>query len=133
MLSVEKPGTPAEILEHHGTKGMKWGVRKSSREFAGRFPTSAARTREIHRARTSVGKSRKKMETAAGGNTAKYNKARRAYLNNPDRATAQRMTRGEKVVAGLLYTMAPIPLVPLATAGVVGTTYVKRRRREKGK
>lgn len=24
----EKPGTPGEILEHHGIKGMRWGVRK---------------------------------------------------------------------------------------------------------
>lgn len=27
MISVEKPGSPAEILEHFGTKGMRWGVR----------------------------------------------------------------------------------------------------------
>lgn len=26
-VSVEKPGTPAELV-HHGIKGMKWGVRK---------------------------------------------------------------------------------------------------------
>ena len=28
MISVEKPGSPAEIVEHHGIKGMQWGVRK---------------------------------------------------------------------------------------------------------
>jgi hypothetical protein len=27
IVSVEKPGTPAELV-HHGVKGMKWGVRK---------------------------------------------------------------------------------------------------------
>lgn len=31
----EKPGTPGDILEHHGTKGMRWGVRKAE-ETAGR-------------------------------------------------------------------------------------------------
>lgn len=29
MISVEKPGSPSEILEHHGIKGQKWGVRKA--------------------------------------------------------------------------------------------------------
>lgn len=29
MISVEKPGSPSEILEHAGVKGMKWGVRKA--------------------------------------------------------------------------------------------------------
>jgi hypothetical protein len=29
MISVEKPGSPEEILEHFGRKGMKWGVRKA--------------------------------------------------------------------------------------------------------
>lgn len=29
MISVEKPGSPAEVLEHHGVKGQKWGVRKN--------------------------------------------------------------------------------------------------------
>jgi hypothetical protein len=27
-ISVEKPGSPEDILEHFGAKGMKWGVRK---------------------------------------------------------------------------------------------------------
>jgi hypothetical protein len=29
MISVEKPGSPSEILEHVGVKGMKWGVQKA--------------------------------------------------------------------------------------------------------
>lgn len=28
LVSTEKPGSPAEVLEHFGTKGMHWGVRK---------------------------------------------------------------------------------------------------------
>jgi hypothetical protein len=27
MISVEKPGTPSELV-HHGVKGQKWGVRR---------------------------------------------------------------------------------------------------------
>lgn len=34
MLSVEKPGTPAELV-HHGVKGMKWGVRNKSASSGG--------------------------------------------------------------------------------------------------
>lgn len=32
----KKPGTPGDILEHHGTKGMRWGVRKEEETGAGR-------------------------------------------------------------------------------------------------
>lgn len=30
-VSIEKPGTPEELVEltHHGVKGMRWGVRKA--------------------------------------------------------------------------------------------------------
>jgi hypothetical protein len=45
MISVEKPGSPSEILEHVGVKGMKWGVRKAvdtaiGTKTAGRKPSS---------------------------------------------------------------------------------------------
>jgi hypothetical protein len=32
-----KPGSPGDILEHHGVKGMRWGVRKQE-DLAGRDP-----------------------------------------------------------------------------------------------
>ena len=35
MISVEKPGSPAEMLEHFGVKGQKWGVRKAVVKVAG--------------------------------------------------------------------------------------------------
>ena len=45
MLSVEKPGTPEDLV-HFGTKGMKWGVRKqasSAGRTAGRGAKSVGR------------------------------------------------------------------------------------------
>jgi hypothetical protein len=35
MISIEKPGTPEEIL-HFGTKGMRWGVRNDRTSSGGR-------------------------------------------------------------------------------------------------
>ena len=26
MITLEKPGSPEEVLEHHGVLGLKWGV-----------------------------------------------------------------------------------------------------------
>ena len=48
MVSVEKPGTPAEVLEHHGVKGQKWGVR---RKFNRANPTSHDKAKAIRVAR----------------------------------------------------------------------------------
>ena len=29
MIPTEKPGSPEEVLEHHGIKGQKWGIRRN--------------------------------------------------------------------------------------------------------
>lgn len=49
QVSVEKPGSPAEVLEHFGTKGMRWGVRKAvdksiGTKTAGPKPSKPAKT-----------------------------------------------------------------------------------------
>lgn len=43
-VSVEKPGSPTDILEHHGKKGMKWGVRNA---YVQSVRTRAARQRRV--------------------------------------------------------------------------------------
>jgi hypothetical protein len=130
MLPVEKPGSPAEVLEHHGTKGMKWGVTRSSRAFATKHPTNRSRAKEIHRARARQQLALTKIGTEENkGNRINMKKA---YLNNPDRATALRMTRGEKVVAGLVAgILIPTGIGPPAVAIGLGARVAVRRHIEK--
>lgn len=191
MISVEKPGSPSEILEHAGVKGMKWGVRRqaarsagreaayrrhkeglvggegprraaraarkegraagkaaakeyrqtarearaarpptrgiapgrSSREFAARFPTSASRTQEIHRAR--VQEQAMRLRAASETNPAKREKLVKEWRDSPDRAIALRTTRGEKVALGVLAGVLAVPSFGAtagALAGYSGTT-----------
>lgn len=116
MISTEKPGTPAELV-HFGTKGMKWGVRKTqgTREFHSKFTTPEARAKEIHRARAQVSVSKAKGEKPS----------------NYDAATALRFTRGEKYVATALHTLAPTFIVPAAVNATVAYKVGKRRAIQK--
>ena len=132
MLSVEKPGSPAEILEHHGTKGMKWGVRSKSSKptsFRKKFPTSGERTVEIHRARASTARAERRIYEQP--NKAKRDKLYASYLKNPDRATALRMTRGEKAVMAIIAVGIPGPGTG-AVVGYTGTTLAIRKASERG-
>jgi hypothetical protein len=149
VISVEKPGSPSEILEHAGVKGMKWGVRneskrtgsrpskpltkgiapsRSSREFAAKFPTSASRSHEIRRAR--VQSQAQFLKAASETNPAKRDKLIRQWRDSPDRAVALRTTRGEKVVLGVLAGALAVPTLgtaPAALAGYAGTTAAIRK------
>jgi hypothetical protein len=126
MFTEAKP--PLEELAHFGTKGMKWGVHKThgTHEFNKKFNTPEKRATEIHRARASVAKSKAKAEKAKGTPQAK--KLKDAHLKNPDRATALRITKGEKAVRALLYAFVPVPVVP---AAVAANTVVRVGRRRK--
>ncbi len=100
MITEEKPGSPGEMLAHFGVLGMKWGITRSkgTKEFKAKFTTPQARAGEIQRARGVVAKQ----------------KAQGKIAGELDRATALRMTRGEKYIAGALHALVPLPVVPLA-------------------
>ena len=54
-VSVEKPGSPEEVLAHFGKKGMKWGVRNASKSDAALKPTTAKSTKTSSTASASRG------------------------------------------------------------------------------
>jgi hypothetical protein len=136
MIVAEKPGSPGEVLEHFGTKGMKWGVRKAdtraavarrNASFQKKNPTSRQKADTIRLARaTSNVKYEKATRLAA--TKAERKAAKLAYQKDPQRAIALRTTRGEKVVLGLLAAtgVATIPI-----AAVVGGQYAYRKHVEK--
>ena len=127
MIPTEKPGTPEE-LAHYGVKGMKWGVRRQTRrqanaDFKKKFSTAEARRTEIMRARASVARDKANVDFAP--TLAARKAANQVYLNNPDRATALRLTRGEKVVTAILAGAVPPATIPIAV-GVAARSQVRR-------
>ena len=66
------------------------------------------------------------------GSKGNRKKAKLIYLKDPDRATALRITRGEKVVLGILAGVtAPTVIVPAAIGVGVGAQYLQRKHIEK--
>lgn len=120
-VSVEKPGSPEDVLEHFGKKGMKWGHRKAK-------ITSA----DIIGAR--VRSSQQQFKALAEKDPKKRANLQKAYLKNPDRATALRMTKGEKVTLGLIAGIFAVPTAGIVPAGIgigVGVQRLQRRSAEK--
>ena len=127
--------TPAEALEHYGVKGMKWGRRKAkptTSEIRDARALTAGRAREIQR-----GVDRLNLAVAKSPNSKETKKAAKDlaqmqadYLKNPDRATAWRMTKGEKLANALLAVAAP-GVGTVAVAGVVTARVVRRKAIER--
>lgn len=142
MISTEKPGTPQDLaLEHHGVLGMRWGHRKegssqigrraanrkAKESFVRKNPTSDRQAKAIRVARAKTQLDYAKLANQPRGTSkAKKQSLKKVYLNNPDRATALRMTRGEKVVLGIL--AVGVPGVGTASVAAVAGTQVAVRR-----
>jgi len=102
-------------LKHYGKKGMKWGKRNARPASAGPSGREkrAARNAEITEARDrqrmrGVELERQAFKTySANGRAAaeaavrKYDKMAEDLVNNPDAATAAKMTSGEKIANGI--------------------------------
>lgn len=114
MLHEEKPPLDDALLIHYGVSGMRWGIRKHYTGGQIRVARrSATRTRmAVQDAKAKVRAGEASKETLA--------QAKLAHLNNPDRATAARITRGEMAVSAILLT-------PATTMGLITGSQVKSR------
>lgn len=103
MIENEKDKPSLDELMHYGVKGMRWGHRKSgisSADIKDARARTAVRVREVNKAHTAIYKTKNDKDEKKAVQT--YDKKRMEYLKNPDRATAQRLTTGEKFAIGLL-------------------------------
>jgi hypothetical protein len=162
LVSVEKPGSPAETLVHFGKKGMKWGVRntpksgggggggrsrkparaprqgvalgRSSREFRAQHPGAKVQARAIRGARKESYAREKAIRKMAKKDSVEAARMQRDHLNHPGTAVALRTTRGEKVAFGLLAGLGPYAAgASLGTgAGMAGERRFIERKQRKG-
>ena len=116
-------------LAHHGVLGMKWGQRQSA---TGSQIKSA---RKRLKAKTTAYRAESKKLDSMASESAKrksfedkLKKNHQAYLKDPDRVIAARMTRGEKFAAILMSPGGPAGALPAAT--VIAATSAASRRIE---
>ena len=132
----EKPSLEELALQHFGVKGMKWGVVKAKTGIG-----SAPSGKTIRKARKSVNRQERKLMGQQIRQLGTFNKQKRAerkkniatmktnLLHDPDRATAARITRGEKAALLLLGVANPVTGT-LSVATTLGAATIKRKRIE---
>jgi hypothetical protein len=128
----------AEVLAHHGVKGMHWGERKkkpTKSEIFDARDRQTARIMNLQRGHFDVNVAEANHRPAdLKKATAKLKKASDNFDTSEDRLTAIRMTRGEKATALIL--AGPVGLVLIGANKVVEKQVAKsidRRRMEVGK
>lgn len=120
----EIKGAISETLEHQGVKGMRWGTNKGKSSAPSGDAVRAARVR-VSNSSLKVKAAKRSANAAVRPETkAKRKKIhgdlKMAHLKNPDRITANRITKGDVAIAGLLTAATGGIAAPAFTAaGVV--------------
>lgn len=117
-------------LAHYGVKGMKWGHRRkyTSQDIRDARIRNNSRVNMLARAaeefnfQTSLNPNSKKTKAALRD----FKTIEADFLKNPDRATALRMTTGEKAALAVLAVGVPGPGTGIAIS--TSTTRVLARR-----
>lgn len=114
-------------LMHHGVKGMKWGVRKDKPSSSDITLARAKQNSRAAAANKAFAKSVTSRDKATRTQAKKdHQQLNQVFLDHPDRVTALRMTRGEKIVLGLI--AVGIPGVGTAAAGGAAGASVASRK-----
>lgn len=125
-----------DFLAHYGVKGMRWGVRKLDNGNRTKVRPKRASYDDIRSARrrqtareSAIEEARDRIKAAPKGSAAAskageaHQKAVSEYLNSPDRVTANRLLKGEKVALGVLAAFGG----PIGVAAVGAGVGVNRR------
>lgn len=122
-------------LMHYGVKGMKWGVTNTDKAKAA-VGRSKPNSSEIQSARAKIASKERRLNSQIDRTNLASGKKQEAeakkladlstdYLKDPDRATALRMTNGEKFALGIL----AVGLPGIGTGVAAGVAGMQRAQR----
>lgn len=97
-----KPGSPGDILKHHGVKGMRWGVRKEEDSGSSGISTPAAQTK-ARRNSTQKQKIAQKQRTESTAKTDSVPETKTAQKHGLTRNQKMLLTFGALTAAGAGY------------------------------
>lgn len=129
MFVEENPAASLdEVLQHYGVLGMKWGKHRAkadASEIRGARHRVQGQAMNLHNAKKAASRIKDSAQREAAQSEVAKQKV--AFLNNPDRVVAARLTRGEKAVGLLLgFGVAPIAVTSAASRRI-------ERKQELGK
>lgn len=114
-------------LEHAGVKGMKWGVRRAAKREATRqndLSIVSARIRQEKRAGGLTNAAAKTYATTSKKGQAAalktFERVQKQYLTNPDAATSEKLTSGEKATRNFVLSLYGVSAA-LTVASIVGS------------